>query len=144
MWVRLRTAYPTVAARSCADCQKYVYDDHPEHGEFGAAPQRMPQSKAIILRVVGQPTPCWGCPKIPGDAPEKTPLFAIEPTERSVRAYQHYRESRAVGMTDAERADPIVRRNAALIADVLEQESQTAVTGRLDGLARAMIRLGGG
>jgi hypothetical protein len=35
-------------------------------------------------------------------------------SERNLMAYEHWKESRAVGFSPEERNDPIVRRNAAL------------------------------
>ena len=51
-----------------------------------------------------------GCPK-------GTPEQSRELSQRNWEAWQHYRECRAVG---AWPDDPIVRRNAAIILDVVE------------------------
>lgn len=105
--MRLILLRPEVAARSCADCQQYLFHDHgpDKFGDVvtrGGRPQPRPK---------GVPTPCAACPKIaPGDPPR--PESAQDLSEASAQAYQHYLECKAVG---AFPADPIVRRNAAVI-----------------------------
>ncbi len=61
----------------------------------------------------------------PGTAPCRTSKGCLKGTpenpltlsDKNYEAYRHYRESKAVGFTPDEQADPIVRRNAGLIAD---------------------------
>jgi hypothetical protein len=47
----------------------------------------------------------------------RTPQFAVELSPRNRRAWQHYEQCRAVGQFPD---DPIVRRNAAICASVLQ------------------------
>lgn len=70
-------------------------------------------------RIKGQIPPCRWCPKIPKGA-EPIPSNAVELSSRNWTAYQHYLECKAVGATDAERRDPIVRRNAMLIEQIVD------------------------
>lgn len=62
-----------------------------------------------------QPTPCGSCPKIPKDVSVRTPAYAEELSERNLWAWQHYLRCKAVGQFPD---DPIVRRNAAIMAEV--------------------------
>ena len=68
-----------------------------------------------MVRAPGSPLPCQWCPKIPKNE-KPCPENAVEPAERSFEALDHYRECKSVGFTAAEQADPIVRRNARIIA----------------------------
>lgn len=130
--------YPNVAARSCADCQKYLYEDKP--GDFAVEPMRRPARVGLpLLRPPGAPTPCHQCPKIPSGV-EPSPLNAIEMTDQNWQAYTHYLECKAIGRFPD---DPIVRRNAAIIRRLEDAVAQTALTARLDGLTRVMMRVGG-
>ena len=105
---------PVVAARSCDDCQKYVWNDEP--GKMGDT----------IIRLAGgqpwerppqSPTPCQMCPKVPHDrrTATTTRADAIEPTERSWSILWHYRKCKAVGRFPD---DPLVERHAGLIHEV--------------------------
>jgi hypothetical protein len=62
-------------------------------------------------------TPCHKCPK---GSPEEAKQ--IELSEKNWAAYAHYQEAKAVGLTDEERRDPIVRRNFALIDRLTEDK----------------------
>jgi hypothetical protein len=63
------------------------------------------------------PTPCSVCPK---KSPEQAKEMML--TDQNWKVYDHYLQAKSVGMTDAERADPIVRRNFAVL-DVLVKAS---------------------
>lgn len=63
-------------------------------------------------------TPCATCPKIPPEAPQRNAAYALEMSERNWLAWRHNRECAAVGRFPD---DPIVRRNAAAIAEVLRR-----------------------
>jgi len=63
-----------------------------------------------IPRDPGERLPCFKCPRCEGE--EKRPNSNADLSERNWRAYQHYRECRAVGRFPD---DPIVRQNASLI-----------------------------
>lgn len=71
------------------------------------------------VRPKGSPTPCSTCPK---ESPEKAKEHELSP--KNCRALAHYREARAVGLTDTERADPIVRRNFAIIDNLFRFHEQ--------------------
>lgn len=59
-------------------------------------------------------TPCRECPKIPNGCPPDR-RYAIEPTERSWKIFQHWRECRAVGHFPD---DPWVKRHAAVLQGI--------------------------
>ncbi len=99
--------HPDTAARSCSDCQKYLYFDRGPN-DFG---ERATRGGKPCPRPKGLKPPCKWCPKIlPGD--EAIPENAQELSEKNTAALVHYRECRAVGEFPA---DAIVARNAALI-----------------------------
>ncbi len=114
MWgVRLHLCHPHLAGRPCSDCRKWVYPDKP--GDFADRPAE--RAGRPVPRVPGQRPPCSYCPKQPADVPEaaRTPETAVELSDKNWRAYLHHVESAAVGRFPD---DPIVRRNAGLIARV--------------------------
>jgi hypothetical protein len=69
-----------------------------------------------MVRPEAVPTPCDKCPK---ESPEKAK--ELELSQKNWQALAHYRQATAVGLTDAERGDPIVRRNFAIIARLKEE-----------------------
>lgn len=76
-------------------------------------------------RPPGLPTPCSTCPKVDASPGERRTLPVVELRARAVeltpqnwQAFEHDRECRAVGRWPN---DPVVRRNAAIIAE--ERES---------------------
>lgn len=119
--MRLILLHPEVASRSCEDCQRYAFDDWP--GRFAAKPMTMASGR-IVLRATGSKPPCRACPKQPASVPEaeRSPATAAELSPRNAEAYRHYRECRAVGDFPA---DPIVRRNAAIIRDAEDESDDT-------------------
>jgi hypothetical protein len=99
-----------VASRSCADCQKYLYDDRPN----GMATKVTERGGQKVERIPGQRPRCEWCPKVAkGDPP--VPASAQDISVRNLEAVVHYRECRAVLRFPD---DPWVRRNAAIIRDV--------------------------
>ena len=63
--------------------------------------------------------PCMtGAEKCPKGNPENAKQ--IELSDKNWRAFYHWQRMRAVGATEWEKADPIVRRNAALIEAVYQ------------------------
>lgn len=74
-----------------------------------------------LARNAGQPPPCHKCPK---ESPEKAKQ--IELSEKNWAAYSHYLQAKAVGLTEEERRDPIVRRNFALIEMIVTDHKLTA------------------
>jgi len=131
--VRLVLLHPAVAARSCDDCRAFVFDDRPDG--FG---RRLTRGGHPVRRPAGAPTPCSWCPKQPAAVSGvRTPDTAVELSPHNWRAYAHYRECKATGHFPD---DPIVRRNAALIAQAerveerLAQLNAAALAGGLRGI----------
>jgi hypothetical protein len=125
--------HPSIAARSCADCQAYLYYDR-GYDDFGA---RVERAGKPVLRPKGVKTPCGWCPKIPPGEP-LVPASAVELSDKNAAAYFHYVECRAVGEFPR---DAIVVRNAALIRaaeDIAERVQQTrSGLAAIAGLKRA-------
>lgn len=119
--------HPEVASRSCSDCKKWTYKSN------GEVLRRPAHVGAPVPRSPGDPTPCWKCPKIPADEPIKLSTSAVELSAKNRKAYWHYQQCKAVGRFPD---DPIVARNAAIIAGVLKQLDDL----RLD---RVFLLLGG-
>lgn len=85
------------------------------------------------------PTPCEQCPK---QSPEKA--HEHELSDKNWRAYVHYQQARAVGLTDEERADPLVRRNFAIIDELKRQhEASQAAKMTAAELARVFAAMKG-
>lgn len=122
--VRLMLLHPQFAFRSCRDCQRYSYDrDENVKRDRNGRPYPRP---AIV------PTPCQTCPKLRGER-RKAALFAVEVTDRDVRALNHYLECRAVSDFPA---DPIVRSNAAIIRAIMDEIERAPLQGLIDCLTR--------
>lgn len=105
--------HPEVAYRPCEMCLKYMYDH--KTGKLlldadGNPRLRPTASKAPCQYVLDRPTEIQerACGKI-------SPTGGIELNEQNQRAYDHYRECRAVGHFPN---DPIVRQNARYIRDL--------------------------
>ena len=114
--LRLLLLHPEVAARTCAECVEWHYDD--AVGSF--APSRrtkLARGGALEMRrkQIGSKPMCFACPKQPADVPEadRCPATADERlSERNQQVFLHYKECSA---TLSFPSDPIVRRNAATI-----------------------------
>jgi hypothetical protein len=113
--VQLYLEHPLVWGRTCDDCERYVYL---EDGQLMRRPAR---TGLPVLRPRGQLTPCPSCPKIHRDAPARTRVHADEMTPRNRQAFWHYRQCKAVGIFPD---DPVVRRNAAVVAEVIDLVNQ--------------------
>jgi hypothetical protein len=111
--VRLLLAAPEIAFRNCEHCQMYVYDE-----TTGRPAEYPPRSGLMIVRPPGTRPPCriagLGCPK--GTPENQKGLSAANQA-----AWRHNHECRATGNFPD---DPIVRRNAALIAEVERAHSR--------------------
>ncbi len=127
--------HPEAAGRSCDDCEKYVYDDTPE--KLG---RRSLHLSEPLLRCPGSRTPCHMCPKIPPDRPRRRE-FAVELSERSWRVYQHYLEAKAVGFTETEKADPIVRLHAGIIRGIEDRFFLGAPGHKLEFISQILLSL---
>jgi hypothetical protein len=128
MGLRLLLLSPDVAARSCSDCQEFLYFDKGP-GQFG---ERVVRGGKPVRRPKGVGTACAWCPKIaPGDKPR--PENAQELSQKNLAAYLHYLECKAVGRFPA---DAIVSRNAALCRAVEESAE------RLERARGGLVTLG--
>lgn len=102
-------AHPQLLNRPCGECKAWLYDDGERLSDKKATRRGQP-----CRRPGGVPTPCSRCPKIPkGAAPR--PENAVELSEKNFAAIRHYFQSRAVGASEEERRDAIVRKNWSLI-----------------------------
>lgn len=112
--MRLLLFHPGAARIDCGECQKFVFDlQTGERETYKSGPER---KEVPYARNAGESPPCHKCPK---ESPERA--RQIELSEKNWQAYGHYLQAKAVGLTEAERRDPIVRRNFALI-DMLVSE----------------------
>ena len=110
--------HPEVAARTCADCQTYLYDDKPDR--FALEPVRRGGERVKRIPLVQLPM-CQWCPKVPEGAPP-VPASAVELSDRNAGAVLHYRRCKAVGRFPV---DGIVEEHAAVVAHV-EAEAELA------------------
>jgi hypothetical protein len=125
-------AHAAVAARSCADCKRYVYNDGPgeDHSQV-LRPDRHGRRTLPMARPVGQPTPCWTCPKVPAGA-DPVPDSAREFTPQLWRTWMHNRGCKAVGRWPD---DPIVVEHAREVAEV-EAAIERSRWATVEALAR--------
>lgn len=96
--------------RSCSDCLKWRYD---EHGK----PMERPHGSGNRLTNDDGYTPCTECPKIPEGSPKER-RYAQELSDKNFRAWQHWRECKAVGRFPD---DEIVKRNAAILQSIQDE-----------------------
>jgi hypothetical protein len=127
--VRLLLFHPGAARIACEDCKKWIHNL--ETGERETFPSGPTRELLPLERPANVPTPCNKCPK---GSPERAKK--IELTAKNWEAYAHYQQGKAVGLTEAERSDPIVRRNFALL-DRLTKEREQIDTAR--GMAEALL-----
>lgn len=118
--MRVALLHPAAHRRPCDECVRFLHFDEP--GKFGDAVTRGGKK---VRRLPTVPPPCYYCPKQPDDVPEadRCPATAVELSDRNWRAWLFHRECQAVGRFPA---DPIVRRNAALIAAAEKLADQVA------------------
>lgn len=103
--------HPEVAFRNCQHCLKYLYDE--ETGKVRTFSSR----EDLVERLPSVPAPCRtskGCPKGTPENPKKLSL-------KNLKAYQHWKECKAVGQFPD---DDIVRRNAALIQEIVDMSNE--------------------
>ena len=112
--------HPEIAARSCEDCAKWWFL---ADGSLKTRSDASGKVKLPLLRPPGVATPCDSCPKIPADEP-KTAANAVVLSEAHRLTWQHWLECRAVNWQVPDVADPIVRRNAALIQSVYDEAKE--------------------
>lgn len=75
---------------------------------------RGPERIQIPLLRNGSPTPCDVCPK---ESPERAK--EMELTDKNWQAWNFYTQSKATGLSDEERRDPIVRRIFAVLDPIV-------------------------
>lgn len=121
MWLAL--AHPEIDARSCDDCERWLYDEDGKRSERAGAP---------VPRLPGMPTPCHKCPKIPRGKPPRRES-AVQLTDRNRRAYLHYLECRATGRFPD---DALVARHAAIIRSVHDEWDRVPLRRLLAVLGR--------
>jgi hypothetical protein len=126
--------FPEIIDRTCEKCEKYQYHDTIEKmGELIVL-----ESGEPMKRPVGCQAPCYMCPKIPKSVKEKTRASAIEPTERSLTAIEHYQQCEAVRRFPE---DEIVERNAGIISDAVKRAD--VANSREDATMLALMLLSG-
>jgi hypothetical protein len=131
--VRVIFQAPRFASFSCDDCERWLHTDG-VFSERGRYPLRV-----RVERPKGMLTPCRApCPKIPFDAPEKTRRYAVELSERGWRVWTHYRECAAVGQFPD---DPLVRRHASLLRQVIDSVAEGKVEQRQSLLMSVIVQL---
>lgn len=128
-------AHPKIAARSCEDCHRFLYDADGKQTMKASGPGPL-APKVPVRRPLGTVPPCYSCPKIPEDSDGPRPGLAVELSDRNLFAYQHYLECRAVGQFPD---DAIVRRNAAIIRGV-EDGMRPDVGAKLDLLLGLLLK----
>lgn len=134
MTVRMLEEGSPFLRRTCAECLQWMWTDD---GKIeGVNLERKTKKQYVSLKVLqadgakpwprplGVVTPCFKCPKIDDDAPDKSYHYAMEPSERSYETIRHHDQCKAVGQFPIDQrtgeVDPIVRRNAELIQSVRE------------------------
>jgi len=121
--VRLRFIEPAWN-RTCKMCQKFAYGTEPDQPYYG---QIIPNRRSLPVtdtpRQNGTRLPCWKCPKVPKDAIERSSHYADEVTQRTWRVLQHFLECKITGDWPRRngQVDAIVRKNAALIEEILRE-----------------------
>ena len=62
-------------------------------------------------------------------------------TAKNWMAYAHWRQCRAVGMSEAEKRDPTVRRNAAIIEEIVREfERQDSARQFAESFAMLLVK----
>ena len=121
--------HPGAARIDCDDCKQFVFDlKTGERETFKSGPER---KELPLARNAGESPPCRQCPK---ESPERAKQ--IELSDKNWQAYSHYLQAKAVGLTDAEKRDPIVRRNFALI-EMISSDHKTQQ--QADAFAEAFV-----
>ena len=116
----LLLSHPEIAHRSCAECQRWLYDS--ETGRQTRRRQRDPETGEERLLPVVRPTgtapPCWKCPKCDG-RDERTPATGriSELSAKNWAAIRFYYEHQATGG----RVDAMARKNCGIIHWAIEQ-----------------------
>ena len=121
--------HPEVAYRDCGHCQRFMYDEETGRPKLTSAGQP-------IIRIKQAKPPCRILtPDGNTRCAKGTPDAGRELSDRNWAAWGHYRECKAVGQFPD---DPIVRRNAAIIAGV-EREFEGSQQADLWRLVAGLI-----
>lgn len=134
MTVRIIELYPGLAARSCAECSAWMFDD--KQGEFGQL-KKLADGRPMP-RPVGVATPCHQCPKIPSTftGADRVKSNAIDPAPRSFTTYWHYQKCRAVNRYPE---DELFEVNATIISQELRSCDEARDTERMGTVAMALL-----
>jgi len=101
----------------CRDCRKYVYDfDTGERKTYRAGPRR---EERPMLRPGTDGPPCEKCPM---ESPQKAHEHLL--SRRNWETFRLYQQVRATGgacLNAAERQDPLLAHNLALIDNIYRQ-----------------------
>lgn len=126
--------HPGAARIDCEECQKFVFNIQTgEQDTYKSGPER---TELPLARGPGQPPPCHQCPK---ESPERAKQ--IELNDKNWAAYAHYRQAKAVGLTEEERRDPIVRRNFAVIESLVnERDKQDSARHLAEALVAVLTK----
>jgi hypothetical protein len=122
-------------ARSCDHCRKYFYDDDPQSPQYGLPRKMHNGTDKLRLRDHSCPPPCEtkkGCPAGHHEKP-------VRLTPENREAYEHYQECKATGKFPD---DPVVMRNAAIIAQAEQIHAETNQNQFRNVLLKAAILRG--
>jgi len=111
--VRLLLSRPEIAYLRCSDCVRWIYDL-----DTGRRSERIPGHPDA--RPPGVPTPCWKCPKCPGE--EKTPKIGLQ-SELSLKNWKclrAYFENKASPVP----VDAVARKNFGMIESTIKDHDQ--------------------
>lgn len=121
--LRLRFEHPKLAALSCSECQKWVYEipsGEPQTYEISNG-----EFKQIERR--GSP-PCHLCPK---ESPEHEHLYELSDRNHRLLLFHRRVRSKVYQLTEEQRQDGLLADNFAIIDDVMAIADQKASTSRL-------------
>ena len=109
--------HPALLAFSCADCQKWVYDfDTGERKTYRRGPKR---EEVPMTWPRGTAPPCKTCPK-ESPAKERDHILNFR-NLKTLAIYQQVRATSGHCLTEAERADPVLRQNLAIIDAIVRK-----------------------
>lgn len=119
-----------MAARPCATCIEFMHKDTAE--SFGDI---LRDAKGVPMRrPPGVDPPCRWCPKIPPGEPAN-PDSAVELSPKNLAAALHYYGCEAVGWQVPDARDPIVQRNARVIAAIDRSRERQGIGAMMAPLA---------
>lgn len=116
--------HPGPAKLDCRDCVKFVTDL--DRGEVMTYRKTVDGQRVEVPqeRPPGALPPCQRCPK---ESPDRASNHEL--SDKNWQAVGHYQRAKAVGLTDEERRDPIVRHNFSIIDQAFRTfEAQQSAT----------------